>query len=84
MTCKDICIRHRAQKPAGLARYASGQKRCQMCEIYIRWDGLWCPCCGSRLRTKPRNSTFKQKFSNLTRQRMRMGKESQAPIIVSY
>ncbi len=22
-------------------------------------DGLWCPCCGYRLRTHPRNSKFK-------------------------
>jgi hypothetical protein len=25
---------------------------------YVR-DGLWCPCCGYRLRTRPRNSKFK-------------------------
>jgi tRNA(Ile2) C34 agmatinyltransferase TiaS len=22
----------------------------------LKWDGLWCPCCGYRLRTRPRNS----------------------------
>ena len=26
-------------------RYSTGQKRCQICEIFIKWDGLWCPCC---------------------------------------
>jgi hypothetical protein len=51
MTCKGICIRHKAQKPVGFGRYANGQKRCQICEIFIKWDGLWCPCCGYRLRT---------------------------------
>ncbi len=25
-------------------------------------DGLWCPCCGYRLRTKPRNIKYKQKL----------------------
>lgn len=84
MTCKDICVRHRAQKPAGSGRYASGQKRCQVCEIFLKWDGLWCPCCGYRLRTKPRNSAFKKKFSTVTRQQTRMEQESQAPIIVRY
>ena len=59
MTCKGICIRHKAQKPVGSGRYASGQKRCQICEIFIKWDGLWCPCCGYRLRTRPRNIKFK-------------------------
>ena len=59
MTCKDICIRHKAQKPVGSGRYAIGQKRCQICEIFLKWDGLWCPCCGYRLRTKPRNLNTK-------------------------
>ena len=62
MTCKGICIRHKAQKPVGSGRYASGQKRCQICEIFVKWDGLWCPCCGYRLRTKPRNLKYKAKF----------------------
>ena len=50
MTCKGICIRHRTSN-----HYASGQKRCQVCEIFIKWDGLFCPCCGYKLRTRPRN-----------------------------
>jgi hypothetical protein len=62
MTCKGICMRHKAQKPVGSGRYASGQKRCQICEIFIKWDGLWCPCCGYRLRTKPRNLKYKAKL----------------------
>ena len=63
MTCKGICIRHRAQRPASyFGRYATGQKRCQVCSIFMKWDGAWCPCCGYRVRTKPRNSKFKQKL----------------------
>ena len=62
MTCKGICIRHKAQKPVGSGRYATGQKRCQICELFIKWDGLWCPCCGYRLRTKPRNLQYKAKL----------------------
>jgi predicted amidophosphoribosyltransferase len=50
MPCKGICIRHKAS-----SRYATGQKRCQVCELFIRWDGSLCPCCGYKLRTKPRN-----------------------------
>lgn len=62
MTCKGICIRHKAQKPIGIGRYSTGQKRCQVCELFIIWDGLWCPCCGYRLRTRPRNLKFKAKL----------------------
>src|SRR5437588_538712 len=62
MTCKGICIRHKAQKPSNSGRYAIGQKRCQICEIFIKWDGIWCPCCGYRLRTRPRNKKYKARL----------------------
>ena len=61
MTCKGICVRYKAQKPVGTGRYASGQRRCQICEIFIKWEGLWCPCCGYMLRTHPRNSISRKK-----------------------
>jgi hypothetical protein len=62
MVCKGICVRHKAMKPIGIGRYSTGQKRCQICEIFLKWDGLWCPCCGYRLRTKPRNLKYKAKL----------------------
>jgi hypothetical protein len=65
MTCKGICIRHKALKPSprrGIGRYSTGQKRCQMCETFLKWDGLFCPCCGYRLRTRPRNLKYKAKL----------------------
>jgi len=62
-TCKNICKDYKAKgkAPSG-GRYRNGQKRCQFCEIYIMWEGLYCPCCGSRLRNKPRNRKYKAKF----------------------
>jgi hypothetical protein len=62
MVCKGICIRHKALKPVGEGRYVTGQKRCQVCEMFLNWNGLWCPCCGYRLRTKPRNLKYKAKL----------------------
>jgi hypothetical protein len=46
----------------GAGRYESGQRCCQICEIFMQWNGLWCPCCGYRLRTKPRNLKYKAKL----------------------
>ena len=43
-------------------RYATGNKRCQVCEIFIKWEGFWCPCCGYRLRNGPRSMKFKAKL----------------------
>lgn len=61
MSCKGVCIRYKAMKEAKAGRYIVGQKRCQVCDIFMRWDGIWCPCCGYRLRSLPRNSKYKQK-----------------------
>jgi hypothetical protein len=56
LICKGVCGRYRAAKPSkGNGRYEMGQRRCQACEIFIKWDGLWCPCCKGRLRTVARN-----------------------------
>ena len=65
MTCKGICLRHKAIKPIGVGRYAAGQKRCQMCSIFVKWEGFFCPCCGYRLRTKPRNQRYKLKLAQI-------------------
>ena len=51
MTCKGICVLYKAVSN----HYANGHKRCQQCGIFIKWDGLRCPCCGYKLRTRPRN-----------------------------
>ena len=56
LICKGVCARYRATKPMGkLGRYETGQKRCMACEIFMRWEGRYCPCCKGRLRWKPRN-----------------------------
>jgi hypothetical protein len=65
MVCKGICQQHKALRPAngsgGGRRYSAGQKRCTICELFIKWNGLWCPCCGCRLRTKPKNTADRRR-----------------------
>jgi len=61
MTCKGICIGHKAQPIRG-AKYSNGQKRCQKWEIFVVWPAICCPCCGRRLRMRPRNSKCKAKL----------------------
>lgn len=62
MICRRICIRYKAYKPIDSSRYANGQKHCRLCNLFIQWDGLWCPCCGYRLRTRPRHSKYRAKL----------------------
>jgi len=60
--CKNTCGKYKSKKPGKGGRYSSGQSRCQTCEVYIKYDGAYCPCCGYRLRKKPRNKLYKEKF----------------------
>ena len=64
MACKEICLFHKA-KSNGKNRYSNNQKRCQICEIFLNWDGVWCPCCGYMLRTHPRNNKSHKKANSL-------------------
>jgi len=68
MSCKGVCHRYKALKPPpGGSRYVKGQKRCNSCDIFIEWNGLWCPCCGMRLRVSPRHRKLKEKVLKISR-----------------
>lgn len=75
--CKGICKQYKAKRPKDGSRYANGQVRCQICEIYMTKDGckdkqgnqattdtddLFCKCCNYRVRSKPRNRIYKAKY----------------------
>lgn len=53
-SCKGICQRHKSNPDLSQRYYIRGGKRCQTCEVYINWPGMFCPCCNMRLRVKPR------------------------------
>jgi len=61
MVCKGICCRYKAKCNFKRFRYNNGQKRCNVCELFIIWDGKYCPCCGMCLRTRPKFSKNKQR-----------------------
>jgi len=55
--CKQICQRYKEKRKvkSNQSRYSlPNARRCSVCEIYIEWEGVHCPCCGFKLRTKPR------------------------------
>ncbi|QLH08137.1 hypothetical protein DSQ19_00325 [Candidatus Nitrosotenuis sp. DW1] len=65
-TCNGMCYQHRVTKGSpNKGKYRFGQKRCQVCDIYVTWEGLRCPCCNFMLRTKPRNTKFKIKLKQI-------------------
>ena len=67
MTCKGLCVKYKALKPLRLSRYLVGQKRCQICNVFLEWNGLFCPCCNMRLRTTSRYTKYKEKFIKIKR-----------------
>ena len=67
--CKGRCKIYKAKFVKGGRRYLEGQKNCSVCGIFIRWDGLYCPCCGMKLRWKPRNPKYKKELKELLAQR---------------
>lgn len=68
--CKGKCIQFKARKPPTGGRYEAGQYRCQTCEIYLTIqgvDGNSCRCCNFRIRSKPRNSFYKEQYHEKVR-----------------
>ena len=67
--CRGICEQYRAKLLNGpmrtMGRYAAGQKRCSRCEMWMWYGGLWCPCCGNKLKTKPYSSKNKERLRQI-------------------
>lgn len=60
--CIGKCKQYKSIKPRQIGRCASGQKRCDFCEIFLNYDGLKCPCCNKQLRSLPRSRKDKESF----------------------
>ena len=56
MTCKGLCDKYTRKHRHHTSRYGGGQKRCKHCSVFLVWDGVFCPCCGYRLKTGPKAS----------------------------
>ncbi len=80
--CHGECKKYRVNKPTKKGRYASGQTRCQICDIWIDYRGAhvadgspatknstgwYCNCCNYRLRQNPRNIEYKARLRKLKR-----------------
>ena len=61
MACNGICVNYKASKPCTGGRYENGQKRCQTCQIFVNYEGLFCPCCNVQLRRSSRYTKLKEK-----------------------
>jgi len=56
MACKGICHRYK-----GRPRYDTpDNKKCSKCNIFVKWKGRHCPCCGLLLSYKPNKSKYRR------------------------
>ena len=57
-TCSNICQKYGRKKHTGKKPNdwfpASDDKYCRGCETYIKYDGVYCPCCSRKLRNHSR------------------------------
>lgn len=71
MVCKNICKNYKViYKEFVHLRYADGQKRCSICDTFLIWDyNNKCPCCGHKLRIRPKNSRLRRQYNNILEQK---------------
>lgn len=58
MSCKGICEKYKSKNSWRHPKNPS-KAYCTACELSTNWEGLFCPCCGYKLRRKTRQSEKK-------------------------
>ena len=64
-SCNGICAGTKAKgQKSSFQKYKNGFSYCSVCRVWFgNWDnGIRCPCCNTKLRTKPRSHKCKVKF----------------------
>ena len=56
-SCRGVCTRYKAKiYSPSQNRYSPGVKYCSYCSIFLRFDGIFCLCCGRKVRHKRRHN----------------------------
>ncbi len=62
MHCGDKCKKY---KKTSRDYNTENSHFCSNCDVFIEWDGYRCPCCKTKLKSKPRHSKrLRSYFSN--------------------
>jgi hypothetical protein len=58
MACNGVCARYKVTTVS--YDLANNVKKCaKVCNCFIQWEGVHCPCCNFKLRTKARSSKYR-------------------------
>ena len=52
--CKKICLKYQIKYEHDVYSHKN-VKRCTECGVFIKYEGVYCPCCNVRLRGRPKN-----------------------------
>lgn len=52
----------RQQKDFRNGQYRRGFKICRLCAVWMKVEGISCPCCGGKLRLGPRSKLGKERL----------------------
>lgn len=61
MACRDLCLRLKSAPTGRVSEYDVGKRFCRRCHCFFLTERLYCQCCGSRLRYKPRDHNAREK-----------------------
>ena len=61
MVCKGICKKYES----AFQIYRKNFKKCNNCNIKIKWDGYRCPCCNGSLRSRSASGKRESEFVRL-------------------
>lgn len=63
-SCRETCRRHRLARgtPMSGVDYTAGEKSCSVCAMaFGAGMGTYCPCCSSKLRTRPASNRARRR-----------------------
>ena len=78
-SCRGLCDRIQSKSFGNNHKYENGYKRCSFCNIFMKFNGLRCPCCTLKLRTKSRVNSKRRRSQNIELESM--GKEIEENLI---
>ncbi|WP_100183330.1 hypothetical protein [Candidatus Nitrosotenuis aquarius] len=62
LVCRGYCKTKYKECLGEFSLKYNGQKRCGICDVYLKTQEIKCPCCKSVLHVRPRHSRAKRKY----------------------
>ena len=62
LICKNTCLDPIYEHMKTVRHIAeTDYKKCSKCCVFIKWEGIFCPCCGVRLSNRAKNNKARQR-----------------------